>query len=100
MPAVLNRSLHKPSAVLFLCAAANFLLFLLRYYASIPPPKWLFLATGMQLPAVFIGATLFLIYKLLRQRKRPSFLLYTVVPMALANYWLFSVIVDHAVRAK
>ena len=96
---MINPSLHKPSAFLFLCAAANFLLFLLRYYASIPPPKWLFLATGMQLPALFIGATLFLIYKFLRQRKRPSFLLYAVVPLALANYWLFSVIVDHAVRA-
>jgi peptidoglycan/LPS O-acetylase OafA/YrhL len=92
--------MHKPSAVLLLCTMLNFLLFLGRYYASLPPPKWVFYTTGLRLPTLFVGLALYLIYKFWRQKKRLPLTLYAIIPLALANYWLFSSIFDEAVRVR
>ena len=97
---MVNAPLNKPSAVLFLCTSANFLLFVVRYYTSLPPPKWLFFVTGYQLPALVLGLALYLFFKFIRQKKRPPLALYAVIPVALANYWLFAVIFADAVRIR
>jgi len=95
-----TQPLHKPSAVLLLCTAANFLLFFTRYYAALPPPKWVFYTTGLRLPTLFVGVTLYLMYKFWRQKQRLPLALFAVIPLALANYGLFTVIFEDAVRAR
>lgn len=96
----MGRAWDKSSTVLLLCTSANFLFFIVRYYASLPPPKWVFYTSGLRLPTLFIGLTLYLFYNLWRQKKRFPLALYPVIPLALANYWLFSVVFEAAVRVR